>query len=118
MLGCVVHTLVPLHKDMVHGNSMGSQKNQKLNLSPKSSKTLIFLDSITNLPNDKGRDITLFVVNHLTKMSHFLPYNKIMIGSYITTLVLNSLIMQLSTTFQPSTNDETKHANKTLQYYL
>jgi len=43
---------------------------------PEKPWKLISMDFITDLPKSKGYDAILVVIDRLTKMSHFVPYNK------------------------------------------
>jgi hypothetical protein len=47
----------------------------------------ISMDFITNFPHSKSYNSILVMVDHLTKMVHFIPYNKTRINEKITKLI-------------------------------
>jgi hypothetical protein len=51
--------------------------------------SLISMDFIMDLPRSNSFDSILVVVNHLTKMAHFIPCNKLIISKKTTKLFLD-----------------------------
>jgi hypothetical protein len=48
------------------------------------------MDFITDLPFSKNFDAILIIVDRLTKMAHFVPYTKTIIGEEIARLFLDN----------------------------
>ncbi len=66
------------------------------------------MDFITDLPESSGLDSILVVVDRLTKMSHFLPCNKSIIGEETARLFLHHIYqyhgLPYDTIFDPGTH--------------
>jgi hypothetical protein len=50
------------------------------------------MDFITNLPLSNSYDSILMVMDRLTKMAHFIPYTKTIIGKGTTKLFLDHVV--------------------------
>ena len=49
------------------------------------------MNFITNLPSSKAFDSIFEVVDRLTKMAHFMPYNKVLTGEETTRLFMDKI---------------------------
>jgi hypothetical protein len=58
---------------------------------PKKSWSSISMDFITDLSSSKAFDSIFVVVDRLTKMAHFIPYNKTVTGEEIAGFFMNNI---------------------------
>jgi hypothetical protein len=58
---------------------------------PKKSWSLISMDFITDLPSSKAFDSFFVVVDRLTKMAYFMPYNKTVTGEETMRLFMDNI---------------------------
>ena len=97
------------------------------------------MNFIIDFPLTKGNDSIFVVINPLTKMAHFIPCNKIIMGEETTKLILDNIyhiyglpndivldrglnlfpifgedFINLSRTYHPQTNGQTKKVNQIL----
>jgi hypothetical protein len=58
---------------------------------PRKPWSLISTDFITNLPSSKAFDSIFVVVDRLTKMAHFMPFNKTGLGEETMRLFMDNI---------------------------